>query len=70
MSAVNKKPMFNVGDLVKHKTLVKTTNRGTGVIITIMPNSIECAWLLGNEVSWVLPKSLEMVAKGQNGEKS
>ena len=66
---------FKLGDLVEHTTLMGKLNRGTGVIIDIMPieyekiNTIKCAWYNGDQ-SWVHKGQLKLLARGQNGKLS
>tara|TARA_R110000824_G_scaffold260245_1_gene448874 strand:+ start:796 stop:1020 length:225 start_codon:yes stop_codon:yes gene_type:complete len=66
---------FKLGDLVEHTTLMGKLNRGTGVIIDIMPieyekiNTIKCAWYNGDQ-SWVHKGQLKLLARGQSGKSS
>jgi len=66
---------FNVGDLVKHTTLIGKLNRGFGVVVDVLSvdyekiNTVKCSWYDGNS-SWVHKGQLKLIAKGQNGESS
>jgi len=69
------KDVFRVGDLVKHTTIFGKINRGYGVILDFLNieydkvNTVKCAWYNG-DISWVHKGQLELIARGQDGEKN
>ena len=69
------KDILKIGDLVKHTTLKGKLNRGYGIIVDQLQveydkiNTIKCAWYSG-ETTWVHKGQLELIARGQSGEKN
>tara|TARA_Y100001938_G_C8066606_1_gene420554 strand:- start:981 stop:1193 length:213 start_codon:yes stop_codon:yes gene_type:complete len=67
--------VLKIGDLVKHTTILGKLNRGYGIIVDLLSveydkiNTVKCAWYSG-ESSWVHKGQLELIARGQNGEKN
>lgn len=60
---------FSVGDLVREKSILATKSSGYGIIIEIMPSNIKCLWS-SEEIRWLQPKQLYLVARGQKGSTS
>ena len=61
--------VFTIGDLVRQRSILATKSRGYGVVISIMPENLECLWSSG-ETRWLNPKQLYLIARGQNGKHS
>tara|TARA_R110001583_G_scaffold137007_1_gene288702 strand:+ start:25 stop:225 length:201 start_codon:yes stop_codon:yes gene_type:complete len=58
---------FNVGDLIRQKSILVSKSRGYGIIIKIMPSNIKCVWS-NKEIRWLQPKQLYLIAHGQKGK--
>ena len=58
---------FNIGDLIRQKSILARKSRGYGIIIKIMPSNIKCVWS-NEEVRWLQPKQLYLIAYGQKGK--
>ena len=69
------KNQFEVGDLVKHTTILGKLNRGYGIVIEILPlditktDAIRCFWNNGKK-SWIHKGQIKLIAKGQSGKSS
>jgi len=59
-------PVFEIGDLVRKRSLLSKSHSGYGVIVLMMPRSIKCIWS-DNTVMWVQPSELYLIARGQGG---
>ena len=62
--------VFSIGDLVRHSTIGHVINRGYGIILEIMPTKTKCLWIADGTISWMQPKYLKLIARGQDGESS
>jgi hypothetical protein len=66
---------FQIGDLVKHITLLSKLNRGFGVVVKITSDApdkidtIKCVWYDGRS-SWIHKGQLKLITRGQNGKLS
>ncbi len=66
---MEKKVPFQVGDLVRQRSILADKARGYGIIIKIMPSNIQCLWS-DEETRWLRPTQLYLIARGQKGQKS
>tara|TARA_Y100001938_G_scaffold125217_1_gene175936 strand:+ start:6531 stop:6716 length:186 start_codon:yes stop_codon:yes gene_type:complete len=61
--------MFNKGDLVRLKNFTGYTPGVYGIVINVMPVSLNIYWAAGRH-SWVRRTDLYLIARGQNGPAS
>jgi hypothetical protein len=58
---------FSVGDLVRQRSILASKSSGYGIIVDIMPSNIKCIWV-DEEIRWLQPKQLYLIARGQKGK--